>query len=232
MFTITSSEIIPQAINETSTKKYIDLGTVVSAIDSSTGVVNEYIYATGFAGTVEGTDVYIDETVFASELANGSGSGIRAEAMSANVANQYGWYKIKPIVGGIYTDTSAGPLALSKTFDNVVVVLSNAAGLAVTVPAATGSGNKFTLIVGETVTSNSITITAPGGTSYHGGTVIRDGANNTSAAFEAAGTTITLNGTTTGGGRGDKFEIIDIAAGIYSVQGLQNGSGALATPFS
>lgn len=230
MFTITSSEIIPQAINETSTKKYIDLGTVVSAIDSSTGVVNEYIYATGFAGTVEGTDVYIDETFFVSELADGSGSGIRAEAMSANVANQYGWYKIKPIVGGVFTTT--GTLVLSKNYDNITTVLSNAAGLAVTVPAATGSGNKFTLIVGETVTSNSITITAPGGTSYHGGTVIRDGANNTSAAFEAAGTTITLNGTTTGGGRGDKFEIIDIAAGIYSVQGLQNGSGALATPFS
>lgn len=230
MFTITSSEIVPQGISETSTEKLVELGTIVSAIDSSNNIVNEYIYALGLAGTVVGTDVYIDETVFASEAATGSGTGIRAEAMSANIAAQYGWYKIKPIIGGVYT-TNIG-LALTKSYDNIIVVLSNAAGQAVTVPAATGSGNKFTVIVGETVTSGSITITAPGGSSYHGGTSIRSAADNTASSFEATGTTITLDGTTTGGGRGDKFEIIDIAAGIYSVQGLQNGSGTLATPFS
>ena len=230
-YTITNSEIVPQSITETSTVKYVDLGTRVSAINSADNTVSEYIYALGVAGTAADSLVYIDDAAFTSALATGAASGIRAIAMSANIASQYGWYKIDTIADGLVSVTST-PVAVDASYNNKVIVVSKADGAALTVPAATGSGNKFTVIVGETVTSNSITITAPAGTSYHGGTSIRSAADNTASSFEASGTTITLDGTTTGGGRGDKFEFVDIAAGLYSVQGLQNGSGTLATPFS
>lgn len=231
MYTITSSEIIPQGITETSTEKLLDVGTRVSAINSVDNTASDYIYALGVAGTAADSLVYVDDAAFTTALAAGDASGIRAIAMSANVALSYGWYRIDTIANGLVSVTTT-PVVVDASYNNKVVVVSKADGAALTVPAATGSGNKFTVIIGETITSGSTTITAPGGTSYHGGTSIRSAADNTASSFEATGTTITLDGTTTGGGRGDKFELVDMAAGLYSVQGLQNGSGTLATPFS
>ncbi len=231
MYTITSSEIIPQGITETSTEKLLDVGTRVSAINSSDNTVSDYIYAIGVAGTAADSMVYVDDAAFTTSLATGNGSGIRAIAMSANVALSYGWYRIDTVTSGLLLVTG-GVRAMDEDDNNKIVIVSKADGSTITVPSATGSGNVFTIIIGETITSNTATITAPGGTSYHGGTSIRSAADNTASSFEATGNTITLDGTTTGGGRGDKFVIIDIAAGLYSVQGLQNGSGTLATPFS
>lgn len=118
---------------------------------------------------------------------------------------------------------------------NATIVLNRAAGITCTLPAASGSGFKYTFIVGTTVTSNSDIIRVANSSDVMTGVAINaaDG-GDTAVMFEtaAASDTITLNGTTTGGVRGDRVEVEDIAANLYYVRVIGSASGAEATPFS
>ena len=93
-FTATEPRIVEQAIATTSTTQAHPLGTIVRAVDPTYGE-GEFIYLKGVASTVVGSIVEYD-TTFATGL-NSSAIGTPrpvAVAMSANVANQYGWYQI------------------------------------------------------------------------------------------------------------------------------------------
>lgn len=118
---------------------------------------------------------------------------------------------------------------------NATIVLNRAAGIAVTLPAASGSGFKYTFIVGTTVTSNSTTIKVANSSDTMTGVAINgQDAADTAVLFETASTTdtITLNGTTTGGVKGDRIEVEDIAANVYYVRVVGSATGTEATPFS
>lgn len=115
------------------------------------------------------------------------------------------------------------------------IVLNRAAGTTVTLPAATGSGFKYTFVVGTTVTSNSDIIKVANASDVMTGLAINaQDAADTAVAFETASTTdtITLNGTTTGGIKGDRVEVEDIAANLYYVRVVGSATGTEATPFS
>jgi len=133
-------------------------------------------------------------------------------------------------------NATASTLTVTEaTHDGALITLNRAAGIAVTLPAATGSGASFRFFIGTTVTSNSTTIkVANSSDTMVGGVVIMQDAGSTNIAFEAGGTddTITGNGTTTGGIKGDYWEVIDVAANLWYVRGLVSGTGAEATPFS
>jgi len=83
-----------QAISETSTVERHVKGTVVKAWDPIYGE-GEFIYLKGIGSTVVGSlvtyDVYLGLTALAPAT---GGNGAVAVAMSANVANQWGWYQI------------------------------------------------------------------------------------------------------------------------------------------
>ena len=119
-------------------------------------------------------------------------------------------------------------------------LLMNGAGGArtFTLPAATGSGNRYRFVVAAVNTSNYL-IKASAGTMLFKGTII--GASTTDSATDAARTwtpgatddTITLNGTTTGGvAIGDWVELEDCSATLWAVRGVVVQSGTEATPFS
>lgn len=115
------------------------------------------------------------------------------------------------------------------------VTLNRAAGIAVTLPDATGSGAKYTFVIGTTVTSNSTTIKVPDADNTMTGVAIV--ANDTDASmsgWETASTTdtITFDGSTTGGVKGDMVELVDIAADLWYVRVTGSASGTEATPFS
>ncbi len=115
------------------------------------------------------------------------------------------------------------------------ITLNRAAGIAVTMPAAIGSGTKYEFVIGTTVTSNTTTITKNGtpGTDTIAGNVAQTGATGASTRFNAsAAGTITLNGSTTGGFVGDKIVLIDIASGVFQVEASTKITGTAATPFS
>jgi len=84
-----------QPIAVTDTVQNHPLGTVVFANDPVYGG-GEFIYLKGIASTVVGSMVDYDQYLATTALSPATGgTGPVAIAMSANVANQYGWYQIK-----------------------------------------------------------------------------------------------------------------------------------------
>lgn len=123
----------------------------------------------------------------------------------------------------------------SKPYDDKIITLNRAAGVTVTLPAATGSRARYRFIVGTTVTSNSDKIQVANATDVMAGFAIQSqDAGATLQMFEAGASddTITMNGSSTGGIRGDVVEVIDIAAGVWAVDVRLAGTGTEATPFS
>lgn len=111
------------------------------------------------------------------------------------------------------------------------IVLDKADGQVLTLPKATGSGAKFPLFVKTTVTSNLVIQVANADDIMQGSAIV-DGTTSTMFQTAADSDTATLNGTTTGGVAGSQIEIEDVAAGIFRVSAVLNGSGTEATPFS
>lgn len=125
---------------------------------------------------------------------------------------------------------------------NRIVTLNRAAGIAVTLPAATGTGDKYTLFVGTTFTGAS-TIKVPNATDYMIGTALLNadgGATTVGFATVNTGTvateddTIDLLGTSnsTGGFKGEVIELWDSATAVWVVRVDSEAGGTEATPFS
>ena len=114
------------------------------------------------------------------------------------------------------------------------VVLDRAAGQAVTLPAATGSGNYYRFFVATTITSNSTTIKVVGNDVMAGAAIVANDTDASASIFETAADsdTITFNGSTTGGIRGATVELQDVAADLWSVRIVGAATGSEATPFS
>lgn len=116
-----------------------------------------------------------------------------------------------------------------------MIVANRAAGIAFTLPAASGSGVAFRIMVGTTITSNSMTVKVANASDTMVGLAIQAAdAGSTANVWEAGGTddTITFNGTTTGGIKGDYIELEDVAANLWYVRVSGSATGTEATPFS
>ncbi len=138
------------------------------------------------------------------------------------------------------TNMVAGGASLSLTaaaHNGKTILFDTAAGTALTLPAATGTGARFRCVVSVTVTSNDHTL-ACAGTDEFAGVVyqVDTDTTDTVAAYPALAADnfdiITMNGTTTGGLIGDWYEVQDIASGVWALIGWQNGTGTVATPLS
>lgn len=128
------------------------------------------------------------------------------------------------------------PITLSAAVhDGKIVTLSKADGITLTLPAATGSGVKFTFVVLTPVTSNGYIIQVANASDIIAG-VARTGQDLAGIIvhFAAGATddTITLNGTTAGGLKGDIVEIVDIAANTWYARVVGTAISSEATSFS
>jgi hypothetical protein len=114
------------------------------------------------------------------------------------------------------------------------VLLDRAAGQALTLPAATGTGNSYKFFVLTTITSNTTTIKVVGDDVMAGVAIVANDTDASASIFETASTsdTITFNGTDTGGIRGATVELQDVAADLWSVRVIGAATGTEATPFS
>lgn len=92
-YTINENRLIGQAVADTSTTRKAALGTRIQAKDPTYGV-GEFIYLKGVASTAVGNAVVYSPDDWTTARATTSTAGLVAIAMSANVANQYGWYQI------------------------------------------------------------------------------------------------------------------------------------------
>lgn len=137
----------------------------------------------------------------------------------------------KSVLGGATANLVNAGATLTMTADlhlGTVVALNAATGSAVTLPAATGTGNMYTVLVTTTVTSNASTITCAGSDKLYGAFFL----GSTTAALTAASivalnanTIISMNGTTTGGIIGSVVYLTDVATNVWLVEANLVGSG-------
>jgi hypothetical protein len=125
----------------------------------------------------------------------------------------------------------------AHTHGGKTIVLNDPdAALTITLPAATGSGVKFRIVVGE-VNTDSHVIQVTGDDTMDGNILTNSTGDTPDLAqfwpTAADSDTITLNGTTTGGAAiGDVIDLEDIASNQWRVLGFTTSSGTEATPFS
>lgn len=141
------------------------------------------------------------------------------------------------VVATTPVNATASTLAVTQSAHaGRTVTLNRAAGIAVTLPNATGTGSVFRFVVGTTVTSNTTTIkVARAADAMQGVAYVRSDNSAAVLAYSAtAGTddTVTMDGSTTGGLVGDVIEVIDIAANRWQVLAFTQATGTEATPFS
>ncbi len=134
----------------------------------------------------------------------------------------------------LVTLTGATATVTSAEHSGRTVLLDRAAGQALTLPAATGSGNKYMFFVKTTITSNATTIKVVGDDTMAGLAIVANDGGDTASIFETAADsdTISFDGSTTGGIRGATVELQDVAADLWSVRVIGAATGTEATPFS
>lgn len=96
-FSSMEADVIVQKIDETSTTKNHSLGKIIRAEDKDTTNygAGEFIYLKGVASTAVGSWVLYSPDDFSTSLLAANDIGSVAVAMSASVADNYGWYQIK-----------------------------------------------------------------------------------------------------------------------------------------
>ncbi len=143
------------------------------------------------------------------------------------------WVPFDPAVAPVVL--TATTVLAPATHANRPLLLSAVAGFATTVPAATGSGTKYSFIVRTVLTSNTYVFTFPTTTAF--GTIIcaLGGAGGAASAFtssQSGNTTITLAIATTGAlSIGDWLEFTDAATSVWMVRGVVTATTP-ATAFS
>lgn len=116
------------------------------------------------------------------------------------------------------------------------VTLNRAAGIAVTLPAATGSGNRYKFIVGTTFTSSG-TIKVVGDDIMVGHAILAQDSADTVVHFGTASDSDTITfytaaSNTTGGIKGAVVDLVDMAANTWHVVYVSEAGGTEVTPFS
>src|SRR5574343_659630 len=112
--------------------------------------------------------------------------------------------------------TASATLSLSDA--GTLCTVNAAAGLTLTLPDASGSGVTYRILIGTTVTSNSVVIKVANSSDIMTGLALSAADAGASVnGWETASTddTITFNGTTTGGIKGDYVELIDAASDLW-----------------
>lgn len=144
MFYITNPIVGNQPIADTSDTKKHALGTIVSAKDPVYGS-GDFIYLLGLASTGVGSWVTYNADDGSTALLAANAVGPVAVAMSANVANLYGWYQIGgkavgKVLTGFADDANVYATATAGSVDDAIVAgdrVQNAKGAsAIGTPAA------------------------------------------------------------------------------------------------
>lgn len=124
-YTIQTPLVGAQPIAVTDTVQNHPLGTRVFAVDPIYGGA-EFVYLKGVASTAIGNTVIYDQYAGTTTRTVAGSRGPVAVAMSANVANQYGWYQVSGSAvvtcGTVLANTPQYVTATAGTTDDAVVV--------------------------------------------------------------------------------------------------------------
>lgn len=145
--------------------------------------------------------------------------------------------EVPNIVVAVVTTAATTLTLAASTHSQRTTVVSSAAPLAITLPQATGTGNKYRIVYTVAATATGHTIKVANATDNMAGSMAvydTSATDITAIAFSATATddTVTLNGTTQSGVKGTTVEIEDVATGLFSVRVMGPATGSYATPFS
>lgn len=131
---------------------------------------------------------------------------------------------------GIETVTYSTLTLTAAAHAGKTIVVDRAAGCTITLPDATGSGNKYEITTVNDQTGDLV-IQVPDSSNTMQGVAMTD---MTGVIFATTDTTdtITLNGTTTGGLKGCSVHLQDVKADTWKVFVISEASGTEVTPFS
>ena len=120
----------------------------------------------------------------------------------------------------------------TELYNGYLTLMSRAAGITITLPAASGSQAVYRFLVITSLSSNSHIIKVANSTDVFIGSCAVSGTTGTTFSTLATSDTITMNATTQGGLAGSYVEVQDVRTGFWIVRGCLVGSGTAATPFS
>lgn len=134
---------------------------------------------------------------------------------------------------GAVTVTASTVAVTRDAHAGVPIVLSRAAGIVATLPAATGSGVRYEFILAADASGDHIVKVANASDTMMGVAYLGNDSAGASCFYTAdSSDTITLNGSTKGGLKGARVIADDIAANVWAVLVYSEASGTEATPFS
>jgi hypothetical protein len=147
----------------------------------------------------------------------------------------------KTTVGQLMSDaaavvsTTATTIAITAaSHANRTLLVNSTAPAVITLPAASGTGAVYRIVMGVAATATETTIKVANATDVMKGYVFCVTTSSDNAeGFKTTATSdsIEMNGTTKGGVIGDHYELIDVATGIWIVRGFSAPTGSEATPF-
>jgi hypothetical protein len=139
------------------------------------------------------------------------------------------------VVGGTPVTITAASDAITRAeHAGRLVLLDRAGGIDLTLPEATGSGDKYEFVI-LTATTDAYTWTCEGDGVIAGHALADDGDGEPANGWtDANATVITLGGTAqaTGGSIGDRVILTDIGADLWQASLFLTQGGTEATPFS
>lgn len=146
-----------------------------------------------------------------------------------------GQYLLSGLAGVVSVSAGATVLTVTQaSHAGRTVVLNNTVPIAVTLPAATGTGAKYAIVLKTAATATQSTIKVANTVDVMQGLIVS--LNTTAGALigftnTATSDTMTFNGGTTGGGAASIYTITDIAAGFFQVDG-RDTAAMTTTPYS
>lgn len=133
---------------------------------------------------------------------------------------------------GVVRTITTATATLSDYEAGGTIIVNRAAGSTITLPAATGSGHKYTLLVAATQTGDLVIDAATNGGDFSGVAYLGNDSAGASCFYSGANDNeITLDGTTTGGIKGAIVEVWDTTANEWTASVRSEASGTEATPF-
>lgn len=208
--------------------------TIIEKLDLDRDGIADDCEITG--GTITG--VTLDNVVIGGSTAV-AGSFTTVDASGITTLSSEIVLEGQTIGGGVVSVTDATVSLTAALHAGKIVVLNRAAGVTVTLPAATATGDVYTVVIGTAASSNANIIETSATSEHMTGQAIGadDDTEGQGTAHswncETSDDTITMDGTATGGVKGDIIIIRDFEATNFTVDAKLTQSGASeATPFS
>lgn len=132
--------------------------------------------------------------------------------------------------------TSASVTLDRESYSGRPIVLNRAAGISVILPPASGTGDVYPFYVQTTFTGAAEVKVANANDTMTGTAILFQDAGDTVVGFQTGATADTVDlyeaSNTTGGMKGARLTLVDIASNLWHVHYVSDAGGTEATPFT